>query len=229
MTTIPGYDPTQAENMLKAARIVLSGAFWMLPCEVVKFDRDEGCVDLRPVIRDRDENGEVFDLPDVVCAPVIWPFLGGGWSSVFDIAEGDIGLGLFSSRSMSSWVSTGSKKADPEGSRQGSLSDGVFIAGIRSLDDPPAALATEGLHIGKDDGAARLSISPLNQVILKGLEVLLGSETATDFVALASLVATELGKISTATGLLAAGLGGAPIANPYPTPGAVAATKVKAI
>lgn len=63
----------------------------------------------------------------------------------------------------------------------------------------------------------------------------LGQQVATDFVALATLVATQLTAIKTAfdahvhTGVLTGGASSGPPAAPMPTPGSVAATKVKAV
>lgn len=230
MTTIDpeGYAPTWGELMERAARKVLSGAWWMLPVEVVSFSASNNSVDLRPVVVDLDRLGAAVEIPVARSCGILWPGTGGGYSCVRQIAEGETGVALFASRSISAWLTSGSLRPPPEGDRQGALMDGVYLAGLSAFTDPPASLEgieTAGMRLGLDDGSARLEIRPDGTVVISApASILLGSDVASAFAARADLVSAELSLIAAALGTIAAAV---PVTNPYTSPGSVAATKTR--
>jgi len=75
--------------------------------------------------------------------------------------------------------------------------------------------------------ANALAQAQVNALVLKGNPTLLGDEHASDFVALASKVMSELQKIQTTLGTATSPSGAVTYGTPY-VPGQVAAQKVKA-
>jgi hypothetical protein len=171
-----------------------------LPAEVVKYSPTKQAVSVQPVVAVMVE-GEALEIPVFQDVPVRFPS-GALGSLTFPLQRGDEGWLRPAGADISGWKVSGSKRAAPTRFTRNSLSDCVFEPGSRPL--------SRALSSKQVDAVAVVLFA---EVLLK-----LGDSTATDFVALASKVAVELGKISTAI----AGVGGA-----Y-TPGPVGASKVQA-
>lgn len=204
-----GEDESWGALMLAAAKRVRSTTWTSIPGQVKRFDPETGCADISPLVTELDEHGEVQGLPVIPCVPVCYP-AGAGVAMVWGLAPGVEGIVLFSSRSMAQWIVSGNSLADPEGARQGSLADGMFLP----LRPAPQTDPTPGVDSDLAPG----------QLIMTASEIRAGSTTALDPVALSSLVAGELTAISIAFGIVATALA---ISNPYPSPGNTASTVLK--
>jgi len=152
-------------------------------------------------------------LPPVqlVDIPVRWPRTNLGYLT-FPLAPGDTGELVCSDRSLDQWLAKGIP-SDPVLASTHLLENGVFVPGLKPAANvlPPTSLTDTVL-----DGAT-------------GIQLGYG---ATDFVALASLVLAELQAIKVAfdTHIHPTPSGASsPPTVPMPTPGPVAATKVKAL
>lgn len=156
----------------------------------------------------------VHEAPVVVPnVPIAWP-RAGGYSLTFPLAVGDEVLLVFSSRSLDEWklgaARSGVEASDP---RRFAVQDAVAI---------PMVAASAPLPSTNYDAAA---------LVLAGALLKLGDSSASDFVALASLVLTELNALraeiilhthATGVGPTGPAIGVGVTSNP------VAATKVKA-
>lgn len=158
--------------------------------------------------------------PTIPGVPVAW-WGGGGFSFTCPLAPGDSGLLVFVDRSMDEWLASGADEVEPADTRRHDLTDAVFFPGLRSF---AAAVAAEGVS----STAATLKGA---EVVVVSPDIKLGSAAASDFVALASLVLTELDALRAelllhthATGIGPTG----PAIGIGATSNAVAATKVKA-
>jgi hypothetical protein len=220
--------------MLQAVQVWLSSVFWMLPCEVVSLSTLGGgaqiFAELRPVVNLRDAAGAIIELPSLVDVPVQWPS-GGGYSFTFPLDVGDTGLCFFASASIATWTATGAVRSDPEGRRQGHPTDAVFIPGLRPLTSPPAnavrSVADDTLRLGvdaDDSTPGRIIIDQAGKVVVDSPDIRAGSDAATDFVSLSSLVAFNLNGIKAALDIIATAAG---TSHPY-TVSSTAATKLKA-
>ena len=140
------------------------------------------------------------------------------------LAVGDSVLLVFSDVSMDVWRAgvAGSAPVQPGWTGKHTMDSPVAIPCIgvdASFFNDPTAAATK-IIIGQDGSPAQIRIS--------ATDVELGA-SATDAIALASKVETELGKISTALNSLVAPSGGGPVTgNTYISPGAVASLVIKA-
>lgn len=219
-------NPNEADIAQVAAHSRVARMRTAFPAIVIRYNRATNSADVRPVLR-----GKRFDpveretvsfrmrsIPDV---PINWPVgqLGG---STYPLKDGDSVLIVCAERSIDEWKQIGGVGVDditPADPRRFDLSDAFIVGGVRGLNDPLPTDATA------DDGPVFWTPNGF---------VYLGDSTASDFVALASLVVSELNSMRTwlaahthigvTTGV---GTSGIPAVVP-PVVGSVAADKVKA-
>lgn len=174
--------PTLEDVLEGAIRGALVGVHTGFVAEVVAYDRTTQTATLQPVVRGRrrtEEGGvEFYSLPQLVNVPVEFP-AGGGCSITWDLAAGDQGIVRILERSHDEWRAVAGSSTSPQHARRFDLSDATFCPGGRS---PAAPL---------DEVAA-------GALVVAGADVRLGSKTAADFVALASLVSDRLDKLQAA-------------------------------
>lgn len=181
-----------------------------LPAQIVAYYADHQTADVQPMVKDAyydtDGNLKVRSFPVLPSVPVAF-LRGGGYFVALPLEKGDTGMLIFSELPLDRWRSSG-QEAHPVNARRHGAGNAVFYPGVR----PRAQKLDEDgvdthLVLGKEGGA---------QVHVKDDEVHLYEENASDFVALAQKVATELTRIQTdlttlktaiATGLTAVGAG----------------------
>jgi hypothetical protein len=182
-----GDTPTLGEVIRIGAQHAVEDINVAYPYEVIEQDLNTGLVVVAPLIKVRDDQDNVAELPVLEEVVVQYPS-GGGYHFVYPLAEGDEGIVILSSRSISQWVESGDKEADPEGRRISSLADAFFIPGIRSRVNARPELVSQVLSLGCDDG--------VQEVVVKGAPVRVGSETASDALAKSVPVTSDLTKIA---------------------------------
>lgn len=204
-------NPTDDELMDLAAEEALKRTFTALTGRVTEYDATTRTATVQPLtqraIEREDGSLALEDLPPLPSVPVMFP-MAGPFSITFPIEVGTTGLILVLSDSDHIWRETQlTKPSEPGDLRRFSLSCTKFLPGYTpdAVSNPAAAVAA---------------------LVVKGTDVRLGDETASDFVALASKVETELGKVITALGTIATAAGAV---NSYTVVVPVGATKVKAI
>lgn len=124
-------------------------------------------------------NTTITPLPKV---PVIFPG-GGGFSLTFPIAEGDEVLVVFASRCIDAWWQSGGVQNQIE-QRAHDLSDGIAIAGLRSVPRVPASISGTTTQLRSDDGLTYVELAGggiVNIVAPGGLHVT-GAITATGLI-----------------------------------------------
>lgn len=182
-----------------------------LPGKVKTYNPATQTADVDPMVQrpvPADDGTTVFeDMPVIPNVRVGWP-RGGGYSLQWPLSPGDFVLLVFPTFDPSQWRTSGSK------SQPGFL--GTHVLG------QPVALPCEG------PATSPLTPPIGDEAVFEiGGTLRLGGLTA-DFVALASKVNTELGKIALAFSTFVPGSGGASFPNAYTTAGDVSAAKVKA-
>jgi hypothetical protein len=146
-----------------------------LPAKVLAYDRVKQTADCQVLVKVPSDN-ELTDPPPVHGAQVLW-LSGGTWSIVGDLVPGDPGWLVPPGADTSRWARFGTERSTEVTPDAKSLGDAFFIPGSRPASAPLPTAAYK---------AAAL--------VLRGT-LYLGDSTATDFVALASLVLTELQSI----------------------------------
>jgi hypothetical protein len=177
-----------------------------LPGKIESYDSITQTADVK------DGNEEKVEIPVISKVPVAFS-RGGGHFMSFPLQKGDNVFLIFCDRSIDDfWFSDGSAPMDQNDFRTHDLSDAVaipaFYPSTKSITD---LIGNDGVF-GKERGAQVRSKGDTIEVTTKG------AIASSSFVALATLVTIELGKIATAI----TGVGGS-----Y-TPGPVASSNLKA-
>jgi hypothetical protein len=220
--------PTLADLIRTGVRSITDAMHVSMPAVIQKYDPATQLCEVQPTVRLPISDGDPIKLPVISNVPFLFP-TGGGFTIVWTPLPGDEVQLLCSSHAIDDWLVTGNSDQVPTSPRRFSITDAVAIPGIRSIKRPRESAVTAGtdLVIGREDGAVEIRVS--------ASDIKLGGPTATDFVALASLVLAELTAIKTAYDLhthsgvtTGPGVSGPPVA-PMPAPTAPAATITKAI
>lgn len=174
--------PTLAEVMRAALDARLGDVHTAIPGKVTRYDASKCLVDAAPLIRAPQvgEDGETTyePLPVVPNVPILFPG-SGAVRLTWPVQVGDTVLLVFSEASLERWLQFGGE-VDPEDPRRFALSDAFAIPGLVPFASARAA-STAAVVVDTD-----------------GKELRLGTDTAGEALALASKVATELGKLRSA-------------------------------
>lgn len=122
-----------------------------IPGLVTRYDAATQTADVQPLMRAPyiDETGirRVVSIPVVTGCPVAFQG-GGGFEVTFPVEPGDIGILLFSESSLDKWMSGRGGEVDPDIDARFSLSDGMFIPGIRPKGSPRPATGST-IRVGR--------------------------------------------------------------------------------
>ena len=146
----------------------------------------------------------VQEWPPLVNMPVFFP-TGGGMTMTWPIKNGDTGLIIFQQESYEPWVRTGGSRPQKQikspYARKFNINDGIFFPGITPFCEaerrPAPTIEEDCVTISDWDGDTQIRLKKGGDIVLKTAlgEVKLGSDGASDFVALADKVLSELNKI----------------------------------
>jgi len=117
-----------------------------LPAQVTKI-RDNGCVDVKPLLKRTYSDSKVVELPVIQNVLVGYPSGEDYWVKL-PVAVGDVGKAFFCDKSLDLWSHKGGV-VDPQDARQHDLSDAVFVPGLRVVPNKlPGNAADMVLHNG---------------------------------------------------------------------------------
>ena len=214
-------EPEHTSNLQEAARAAVAGVMVGLPATVLSYDSVTQTASVRvvPCFRRRDpSNGGLpvcYRPPDLHNLPVGFPG-GDAWGMTWPLTAGDTGRVVVLDRSIDEWKASGAATTEPQDPRRHDLTDAVFAPDIA----PP--------------GAPRASDSvDASAMVIRGAEIKMGSASASDFVALSSLVESEIAALWTAMNThvhsgVTSGAAITAVSGTAGSAGSVAATKVKA-
>jgi hypothetical protein len=147
--------PTLSEVLRTAIAAQQGDIFTALPARVESYDSTRQKVTVQPLLKrgykDEADERQAESLPAIPDVPVAFP--GAGIISItWPIASGATGLLIFTSGSLDKWKSKGGE-VDPGDDRRNTLSDAVFIPGLRPFSDP---VDSAGVH-----ATAMVIVAPL--------------------------------------------------------------------
>ena len=187
-------EPTLEDLFVRMVADETATKIGAVPAQVVSYTAATQRCDAQPLIRvQTDGSGELRQLPVCRDVPVRWPSGGGAapagpfagpgtqWAITGPLVAGDTVWLRPAGGDISAWSRNGTANAVGTAPRRGSLSDVVAEPGTRPITDP----------LTSDQYSA-------SALVVACASVLLGDSTASDRVALASLVFAELAKIETA-------------------------------
>lgn len=208
---------TEDELLEKYVTFRLWGLRTAMPAVIDSYDPLTQTCTAVPAITDTDmETLEPLKLKPVTSCPVVFP-IGGGFVFSFPLERGDTGLLLTTDRMMDAWHTHGSKAQPDDPHRAHSLSDCVFLPGVRPLPDVLPGLDGSKVVLGSlNPLGAKVTISKEGQVTIGTPVVdLLGvvDQLATQVAALATACAAiTVGGVTTGPGVSAVPVNAAALA-----------------
>jgi hypothetical protein len=208
--------PTLEEVIRQAVKFGVAQVHTAIPAIVTKFDISLQQIEAQIVIRGRyaDSDGNLQSYEPIIVPniPVAYPSAN-GFSIVWPLEIGDPVTLIFCERSIDEWKATGEDDITAQDLRRHNLTDAIAIPGGRSFADPVDSKGYDS-----------------NYLVVRG-DIKLGSSSASDYVALASLVKSEItalrNYVATMTMPVVGAVAGPPTILP-PAVGDVAAGKVLA-
>lgn len=184
---------TLAEAISSVIEASTAQVFCARPAKVTAYDATTQKVSVEVALAEAIETeDETVKAPiaEIVSVPVAFP-RGGGFFVSFPIAVGDYVTLVFADRSIDLWLKNGGSNVDPIDLRRHSVGDAIAIPGC--YPDPSALTEAHAskMTMGYDTG---MQVSIDNS----GAMVLAAVGAATQAIALATKVETELAKIETA-------------------------------
>lgn len=184
--------PTPREAILELIESELADVHTSFPATVVSYDSARQTVDVKPGVKDFREKDDgtlvFFERPKLEDIPVAFP-RGGGFHQTWPLAAGDFVTVVCSELDTLVWRVKGGQTSRPAYPDRHQVNGCFAFPGGYPDDRAIASAVTNGVAIQSDDAAAG--------IVVKSSEVLLGDNTATNFVALANLVDSIFTSIDT--------------------------------
>jgi hypothetical protein len=243
-------NPNPREVIDKAINANIARIRTTFLAEVIEYRiRDNGypVVDIRPIVKGRDNNGNTYDRAVLFGLPYCPPS-GAGFVVYVPLAVGDVVECAALERSADEYMQNGSKNYAAVDPRRHDENDAIVLNKVRDFNAEYSnnVVQNDNLIIAKIDGSCRFEIRQDGSIVSHSADVRLGSAAATQAVALAPEVLAQLADIASALNILSvwysAGVAAATaIGSPQPalfvpsaptpnliTPALNGATKVKA-
>lgn len=190
----PGTDveetPSLEDVILTGIERALIDVRVAMPARILSYDPATQTALVQPEIKIRFADDTVEDRPPIPGVPVIH-LRGGGAFIHLPVKKDDKCQLLFNDRSIDRWLKDGTS-VDPLDPRKHHINDAVAIVGLSSRINRIPNADPDDVVIGLENGKAEVHIDPNGAVWIKAESVDLGSQEATDYVALAALVKSEL-------------------------------------
>ena len=186
--------PDLAEVLRVAMDNRLSDLHVALPGRVEKYDLAQQSADIKPLIKRAFQTADgtevLEELPVISQVPIVFPRAGGFFISL-PIKKGDLVTLLFCERSIDKYTKGTGKDTDPVDLRQHELIDAVAFPGFYPFSEAIAEASGSDMVVGHD-GGMQMTIDDAGAMALAAVGA------ATQAVALATKVQTELGNVQTA-------------------------------
>lgn len=187
---------TIAEVMRNAIAAKMLDLHTCFPASVESYDITEQTVDVKPLLKAaieaQDGLGQAKTLyrsfPVIPAVPVAFPRAGDYFMS-FPLKPGHMVWIMCAEQSLDDWFANAGKETEPTDATRHTLNGAVAYPGVYPSASKLTDVHADNIVIGKNGGTV---------VHIKNNQISLGSETPSDFVALASKVLTELGQVATA-------------------------------
>jgi hypothetical protein len=194
MTESLSRDPSFDESLEAVINAELAEVHTALPAKVVKYA--DGKADVKPVIlrvyEAEDGTEQTVAYPVITNVPVM-NLRGGGAFISIPLKAGDPVWLLFAQRSLDKYLETdGTQDLDTEDARRHHLSDAICYPGGGTWRNAIPNAHADDLVIGLEDGKVELHITPGGEVCIKAEAVRMGSLSAAEALAKASVVDARL-------------------------------------
>lgn len=162
-------DPTLQQVIRDAIKAGLLDVHTALPARIETYDAGTQKANIQPLLKKKYKgvNGEEANLPVITNVPVQWVSASSGSAYMtFPLKKGDIGIALFSERSLDKYLSGKGEIVSPADPRTHDISDAFFIPGTKPF--PLALTNVNNSDIIIQNNTFRIEISPDGKISLAG-------------------------------------------------------------
>ena len=173
---IENETPTLAEVINDMIEAKILDIHTSMPGKVETYDHTQQKADIKPLLRKKYtvNGGTIVEIPVIPGVPVQWPAANNGAAYIhMPLKSGDLGLIIFTDRSIDAWLSReqhpqedAGKIMSPNDPRHHDLSDAIFIPGIR-----PFNWALENTNADNfilQNGSIRIELDPSGKISITG-------------------------------------------------------------
>lgn len=165
--------PTLEQILQDAIRAQLLDVHTCLPAKIEKYEAGTQKANVQVLLKRKYEaDAEAINLPVINSVPVQWSSANQGKAYIhLPIKAGDLGIVIFSERSIDLWLSGDSgdpgKILDPQDPRIFDLSDAIFIPGVLPFVHSLQNVSADNLVVQNDK--FRIEIAPDGTISLSGV------------------------------------------------------------
>ena len=147
------------ELLLQAIRAGMLDIHTCLPAKIHKYDAATQKADVIPLLKKKYKHKDKpTDLPVINNVPVQWTSANGGKSFIhLPLKVGDLGIVVFSERSIDTWLSGEGDSVSPEDPRHHDLSDAIFIPGVLPFKKALTIPNADSLYVKHGDAEIELT------------------------------------------------------------------------
>lgn len=163
----PNEDPTLQQVIQEAIKTELLDVHTALPARIETYDPSTQKANIQPLLKKKYKATGDANLPVITNVPVQWVSSSGGSAYItLPLKKGDIGIALFSERSLDKYLSSQGGVVSPEDPRTHDISDAFFIPGAKPF--PQALTNVSGSDIIIQNETLRIEIAPEGKLSITG-------------------------------------------------------------
>jgi len=140
-----------------------------MPGRVETYDHATQKADIKPLLRKKYtvNGGTIVEIPVIPGVPVQWASANNGAAYMhLPLKPGDLGLIIFTERSIDTWLSGNGEITSPNDPRHHDLSDATFIPGIRPFKQPLSNTNADNFIL--QNGSIRIELDPSGKISITG-------------------------------------------------------------
>ena len=166
---IENETPTLAEVINDMIEAKILDIHVSMPGKVETYDHTQQKADIKPLLRKKYtvNGGTIVEIPVIPGVPVQWPSANAGAAYMhLPLKVGDLGLIIFTDRSIDTWLSGDGEITSPNDPRHHDLSDAIFIPGIRPFKQPLSNTNADNFIL--QNGSIRIELDPSGKISITG-------------------------------------------------------------
>lgn len=159
--------PTLQQVIQEAIKTGLLDVHTALPARIESYDPVTQKANIQPLLKKKYKTTGEADLPVIANVPVQWVSTSAGSAYItLPLKKGDIGIALFSERSLDKYLSSQGGIVSPEDPRDHDISDAFFIPGAKPF--PLALTNVSDSDIIIQNETLRIEIAPEGKLSITG-------------------------------------------------------------
>jgi hypothetical protein len=148
-----------AQSRIEFFRDMMLEVHTCLPAKIKSYDSSTQKAEIEPLLKTKYKNEDkAVDLPVINNVPVQWQSANNGSAFIhLPLKAGDLGIILFSERSLDTWLSGEGASVSPDDPRHHHISDAIFIPGVRPFKTALPVVSSTSLFVKNGDAEVELT------------------------------------------------------------------------